>query len=61
MSQENKKTITINSSIVVKPSADLKKVAHKATAGLSEAEAIERNIVDSFGEDGEEEKAQSEL
>lgn len=54
MSEENKKVINVNSSIVIKKSPDCREVTPKATAGLSEAEAIERNTVGSFGQKKEE-------
>ena len=54
MTEPTKKTINIESSVVVKKSQDFKEVAHKATAGMSEAEAIERFTVGNFEDDGQE-------
>lgn len=48
--------IVIKSSITVKKSSDVKEIKHKATAGLSEAEAIERHTIGEYEEDGDEEK-----
>ena len=56
---EEKKTINIKTSVVVKKSQGFKEVTHKANAGLSEAEAIERFTVGDFGDDGESEEEQS--
>lgn len=58
MTQENKKTIDVRSSVVVKQSPNLREVTHKAKAGLSEEEAIERNTIGSF-EESDDEEAQS--
>jgi len=44
------KKIVLKSSISVKKSPGLKKIQHSAKAGLSEAEAIERNTIGSFKE-----------
>lgn len=52
MTQENK-AIDVKSSIVIKKSPSFKQVAHKATAGLSEEEAIERHTIGNFGDDGQ--------
>ncbi len=54
MSQENDKTIDVPTTLVVKKSPDCKVVAHKAKAGLSEAQAIERHTVGNFGDNEEE-------
>ena len=45
MTQENKKVIDVHSSMVVKKSPNLREVTHKAKAGLSEEEAIERHTI----------------
>lgn len=47
--------IDIQAELVIKKSPDCRQVAHKAKAGLSEAEAIERHTVGRFGDDDEEE------
>ncbi len=56
MSQPAKKTINVQSSVVVKKSQDFKQVSHKATAGISEAEAIERFTVGDFKDDEQREE-----
>jgi len=55
MSEPTKKTINVQSSVVIKKSQDFKQVTHKATAGLSEADAIERFTIGNI-EDDEKEK-----
>lgn len=55
MSEQDKKAINIEASVVVKKSQGFKEVAHKATAGMSEAEAIERFTVGNIDEEVEEE------
>ncbi len=45
MNEPAKKEISIEASVVVKKSRDFKQVGYKATAGLSEAEAIKRFTV----------------
>jgi len=47
----SKKTIVVKSSIVVKKSSELRKVKYKATAGLSEAEVIERHTIGEYEEE----------
>ena len=59
MSKRDKKTINIEASVVVKKSQEFKQVAHKATAGLSEAEAIERFTVGNFEDDGQEKNSEA--
>jgi len=54
MSEPTKKTINVQSSVVIKKSQDFKQVAHKATAGLSEADAIERFTIGNIEDDGQE-------
>ena len=56
MNQPAKKTINIESTVVVKKSQGFKKITHKANAGLSEAEAIERFTIGNVEDDGQEEK-----
>jgi hypothetical protein len=56
MNQPAKKTINVQSSVVVKKSQDFKQVSHKATAGMSEAEAIERFTVGDFKDDEQREE-----
>jgi len=56
MSKQDKKTINIEASVVVKKSQDFKQVSHKATAGISEAEAIERHTVGDLEDDEREEE-----
>ncbi len=46
-----KKEIVVQSSVTVKQSKDFKKITHKAVAGLSEAELIERNTIGKLEED----------
>jgi hypothetical protein len=60
MTQPAKKTINIQSSVVVKKSQDFKQVSHKATAGMSEAEAIERFTVGNIEDDGQREEDNEE-
>ena len=55
--------ITIKSSVTAKESPMLRSVKHKAVAGLSEAELIERHTIgelDTNREDEEDQKEQSE-
>jgi len=59
MSNPDKKIINVNSSVVVKKSEDFKQISHKATAGMSEAEAIERFTVGNL-EDTEEREEDEE-
>ena len=59
MSQDN--PITVDASVSIKQSPNLRKVAHKTTAGLSEVEAIERHTIGEYNgkrdsEESEEEK-----
>jgi len=56
MNEPAKKAIDIESSVVVKKSPDFKQVGHKATAGLSEAEAIERFTVGNIEDDEREQE-----
>lgn len=58
MTQENKKTIDVRSSVVIKQSPNLREVNYKAKAGLSEEEAIERHTIGNV-EQEEQEEAQS--
>lgn len=60
MTQENKKTIDVQSSVVIKQSPNLRQVQHKAKAGLSEEEAIERHTIGNF-EKEESEESQSSI
>jgi len=46
-----KKEIIVKSSIDAKQSKDFQKITHKAVAGLSEAELIERNTIGKHEED----------
>ena len=55
MSEPTKKTINVQSSVVIKKSQDFKQVTHKATAGLSEADAIERFTIGNIEDDEKEE------
>lgn len=50
MSQE-RKVIDIDTSVIIKKSPDCREIAHKAIAGLSEAEAIERHTIGSYTND----------
>lgn len=50
MNQE-RKMIDVDTSIVIKKSPDCREIAHKAHAGLSEAEAIERHTIGSYIDD----------
>lgn len=50
------KIIDVKAEVVVKKSPDFRDVAHKATAGVSDIEAIERNTLGSFGDNGESEE-----
>jgi len=61
MSDEQKK-IDVKTEVVVRKAANFREVAHKATAGVSDDEAIERNTIGSFGDstDGEDDE-ESEL
>lgn len=59
MSEHDKKSIDIEASIVVKKSQGFKKVSYKATAGLSEAEAIERFTVGNLEDDGQEDSEET--
>lgn len=64
MTQENKKTINVQADMVVKKSPEFKKITHKAIAGMSEAEAIDKHTIGGFGdgtEKDEDEKTQSNL
>jgi len=56
MNEPAKKEINIEASVVVKKSPDFKQIGHKATAGLSEAEAIERFTVGNIEDDGQEQE-----
>lgn len=59
MSDKEKKTVNVQSSLIVKKSQGFKDVKHKAVAGLSEAEAIERFTVGNLEDDGSEKKDQA--
>jgi hypothetical protein len=59
MSNEDKKTINIEASVVVKKSQDFKQISHKANAGISEADAIERHTVGDFEDNGQEKEEQA--
>lgn len=56
MSSEKKKVINVQEEVVAKESEELRKVEHKATAGLSEQDAIAKHVVAELEEDEEEEK-----
>lgn len=56
MSEEKNKVIDVKTSVVVKKSQGFKEVAHKAHAGLSEAEAIERFTVGNIDDEDEQER-----
>ena len=60
MSKE-RKIIDVKSSVIIKKSPECKKIIHKASAGLSEAEVIERHTIGNFGEEATEEQEQSNL
>lgn len=59
MSQK-RKVINVKSSVVIKKSPEFKDITHKASAGLSEAEAIERHTIGNFGDDKREEEQEQE-
>jgi len=50
------KKIILKSSISVKKSPGLKNIKYKAEAGLSEAEAIERNTIGKLGKNDEDDE-----
>lgn len=60
MTQENKKVINVNSSVVIKQSPNLRQVTHKAKAGLSEEEAIERHTIGNFEKEEESEESETQ-
>lgn len=60
MSKENKEIIIVESDVSVKKSPKLKKIAHKANAGLTEAEAIERHTIGEYDRKRDEEEGEQE-
>lgn len=53
--------IELEVEIVTRKSPNFKNIEHKATAGLSEAEAIERNTIGSIGDYGEEREEEADV
>lgn len=45
---KSKKEILVEAEVSIKKSPDLRQVSHKATAGMSEAEAIERHTIGEY-------------
>jgi altronate dehydratase len=50
------KIIDVKAEVILKKSPEFRDVAHKATAGVSDDEAIERNTLGSFRDNGESEE-----
>lgn len=59
MSQENKKIIDVQSEVVIKQSPNLRQVNHKANAGLSQEQAIERYTIGKFEEEEDADETKS--
>lgn len=57
---ENKKTILVDAKLSVKKSPDLRKVQYKASAGLSDAEVIERYTLGEYNTRKDEEEGSEE-
>ena len=53
-------TIKIKSDLKVKASPDCKPIKHKAVAGLSEAELIERHTIGEYNKEDQEEEVKEE-
>lgn len=51
-----KKKLVVKSDVTVKKSSDMRQVARKAVAGLSEAELIERNSIGTYREEDTDDK-----
>ncbi len=54
------KQIEIRSSVTIKPSPDCKPIKHRAIAGFSEAELIERHTIGEYNDEEEEGKKEKE-
>ena len=53
--------IEVEVEIVTRKSPEFKNIEHKATAGMSEAEAIERNTIGSIRDSGDEQEESADV